>query len=148
MLKPSLEDQVQQKQSRQKSNHDSNRTTAFLKGEQVYARGFGIGPKWVPATIDEVSGPVSYLVRLEDDHVVRRHQDHLRRRSEPPNCESVTTNSESDLMFLLTKLLTRLPIHLSMIMLKHLVALVLVSLLGQTPQAVCTTIPWGTSQSQ
>ena len=96
MLKPSLEEQVEQKQSRQKSNHDSNRTTAFLKGERVYARGFGTGPKWVPATIDEVSGPVSYLVRLEDDRVVRRHQDHLRRRSQPPNRESVTPDSESD----------------------------------------------------
>ena len=98
MLKPSLEDHVEQKQSQQKSNHDSNRTTAFMKGERVYARGFGTGPKWVPATIDEVSGPVSYLVRLEDDRVVRRHQDHLKKRkvSQPSNSESNTSDSESD----------------------------------------------------
>ena len=96
MLKPSLNDHVEQKQSQQKSNHDSYRTAAFVRGEQVYARGFGTGPKWLLATIEEVSGPVSYMARLEDDRIVRCHQDHLRRRSRPPNHESVTPNSESD----------------------------------------------------
>ena len=97
MLKPSPNDHVEQKQSQQKSNYDSYRTTAFVRGEQVYARGFGTGPKWLLATIEEVPGPVSYMARLEDDRIVRRHQDHLRRRrSRPPNHESVTPNSESD----------------------------------------------------
>ena len=95
LLKPSLEDQVEHRQSQQKSNHDTNRTKTFVKGECVYARGFGTGPKWVPATIEEVSGPVSYLVKLEDGRVVRRHLDHLRRRklTHPPNSEY---NAEGD----------------------------------------------------
>ena len=54
----------------------------------MYARGFGTGPKWLPATIEETTGPVSYLVRLEDQRLVRHHQDHLRKRKTDHNPEA------------------------------------------------------------
>ena len=58
--------------------------------------------KWLPATIEEITGPVSYLVRLEDQRLVRRHQDHLRKRKTDHNPEAKegdkpdAPNEESD----------------------------------------------------
>ena len=46
----------------------------------VYARNFGQGEVWLPGIISEVTGPVSYVIKLTDGRTVRRHQDHVRRR--------------------------------------------------------------------
>ncbi len=52
----------------------------------IYARGFGTGPKWISGSIEKVTGPVSYMVRLHDNRLVRRHQDHVRKLKVPdPN---------------------------------------------------------------
>ena len=97
MLKPNFNDYVEQ----QKNCHDSNRTSGYSIGE-VYVRGFGTGPKWLPATIEETTGPVSYLVRLEDQRLVRHHQVHLRKRKMDHNLEAKegdkpeAPNDESD----------------------------------------------------
>ncbi len=34
----------------------------FCKGERVYVRNFGQGSRWLSAVIEEVTGPVSYVV--------------------------------------------------------------------------------------
>ena len=81
LLKPCLQEQVECRQQYQKFSHDSTaRGKSFSKGETVYVRNFGTGQKWLPAVIQEVTGPVSFLVKLQDGSLVRRHQDHLRRR--------------------------------------------------------------------
>ena len=49
-------------------------------GDKVYSKNFGQGPKWMPGVIAESTGPVSFLVRLGSGQVIRRHQDHLRKR--------------------------------------------------------------------
>ena len=56
---------------------------AFEKGEKVYARNFGTstGQKWIPGEIEEVTGPVSVMVKL-GDRIVRHHADHVQRRVE------------------------------------------------------------------
>ena len=36
---------------------------------------------WLPGKIVKCSGPVSYKVQLDNDQIVHRHQDHLRKRS-------------------------------------------------------------------
>ena len=36
--------------------------------------------QWLPGIILKQSGPVSYVVRLTDGRVFRRHQDHVRLR--------------------------------------------------------------------
>jgi len=41
-------------------------------------KNFGQGPQWLPGVIDEMKGPVKYLVRLRGDQVVKRHVDHIR----------------------------------------------------------------------
>ena len=47
----------------------------------MYAQNFGTGQKGMPAVVQEVTGPVSFLVKLQDGHLIRRHQDHLRRHT-------------------------------------------------------------------
>jgi len=81
LLKPSVSERVELRQLRQKLSHDSLvRGKTFSKGETVYARNFGTGEKWQPAVIEEVTGPVSVIVKLQDGSLVRRHYDHLRHR--------------------------------------------------------------------
>ena len=71
------------KQQNQKDHHDlhvSHRT--FVIGQQVYTLIYRNNiATWVPGTIEDITGPVSYRVRLNDDYVVRRHVDQLRGRS-------------------------------------------------------------------
>ena len=37
----------------------------------------GIGSRWLPAIVEEITGPVSCLVKLEDNRLIRRHFDHI-----------------------------------------------------------------------
>ncbi len=84
LLKPNVSERVEHQQLQHKRAHDSSaRGRTFSKGETVYAKGFGTGQQWIPAVIQEVTGPVSYLVKLNGGHMVRRHQDHLRHRMAP-----------------------------------------------------------------
>lgn len=81
LLKPNTADHVEARQSRQKKAHDaSSRVRTFQMGDKVYSKNFGQGPKWTPGRIAEPSGPVSFLVKLGNGQVIRRHQDHLRIR--------------------------------------------------------------------
>jgi len=45
---------------------------------------FAPGPTWLPSETNQRTGPVSFIAQLSDEHVVRRHQDHLLRRAS--NC--------------------------------------------------------------
>ena len=59
----------------------------------MHVRNFAQGLPWIPG-VEEVRGPVSYAVRLEDGRVVRRHVDHLRpreTRNESPANQSDTS---------------------------------------------------------
>ena len=47
----------------------------------MYAENFtGSPPKWLQGTVVKVTGPLSYHVKLESGHTVRRHVDSLRVR--------------------------------------------------------------------
>ena len=49
--------------------------------DQVYVRGFGNGPRWIPGTIVKVHGSRSFEIKLSDGRMVRRHLDHIRLRT-------------------------------------------------------------------
>ena len=90
LLKPNVTERVEQSQLKQKLSHDSiARRMYFSKGETVYAQKFGTGQKWMPAIVQDVTGPVSFLVKLEDGCLIRRHQDHLRRRVTESDIENL-----------------------------------------------------------
>ena len=61
----------------------------------MYAQNFGTGSKWLSAVIQEVTGPVSFLVKLQDGRIVRQHQDHLRRRLATPEPEVPTDEMQN-----------------------------------------------------
>lgn len=80
LLYPDLPEQVEEKQRKQKLAHDnskSNRT--FCKGDLVWIESFkGSGSKWSAGVVQEVTGPVSYQVRLESGNVVHRRGQYSR----------------------------------------------------------------------
>ncbi len=82
LLKPSLDQRVQHRQERQKEGHDKRaKVRSFEVGEQVYVKNHSRGSKWLPGTIIERRGPLSYRVELLDKRTVRCHQDHVRLRA-------------------------------------------------------------------
>ena len=75
---------VSQKQQKQKENHTKRpRKVTFDVGSRVMVRNFGVrGPKWLPARVEEVTGPLSYRCLLERGGVVKRHQDQMQRTTQ------------------------------------------------------------------
>ncbi len=62
----------------------------------MYVRNFDQGSRWLSAIIEEVTGPVSYVVRLEDNQVMRQHADHIRRQATASSPTIVDATEEVD----------------------------------------------------
>ena len=79
LLKPSVSNQVINSQAMQKSYHDKksqNRTIAV--GQLVMVRNYRkIGSKWVEGTIVKKSGEKTFLVKIADGQVWKRHLDQV-----------------------------------------------------------------------
>ena len=85
LSKPSREARVESNQQRQKKGHDLHaRERQFSLGDHVFVRNFANGPVWLSGRVLEVTGPCPCVVTLQDGRLVRRHQDHIRRRSSSP----------------------------------------------------------------
>ena len=107
LLQPDLSSRVLVRQTAQKTEHDKYSKERSLEMEdQVYVRGFGNGPRWIPGTIVKVHGSRSFEIKLSDGRMVRRHLDHIRLRTNdvsdellgdlpidtPPNADAETDN--------------------------------------------------------
>ena len=80
---PNVSARVEKQQHRQKEVHDNHaQSRSFEVNELVFARNFRPGTPWLSGQVVKVSGPVSFEVKLTDGQIVRRHQDHLRKRTE------------------------------------------------------------------
>jgi len=53
----------------------------FCTGDSVFVKNFGRGLEWLPGVVDLIKGPVTYVVKLTDGRVVKRHVDHIRIRT-------------------------------------------------------------------
>ena len=100
LIHPDLEKKVADKQEQQKKYHDQHaRGRKFSLGQEVMARNYGKGNKWMPGIIKKQNGPVSYTV-LVDGMCWERHADQLRDKSteapEDETQESQPTASEGD----------------------------------------------------
>ena len=75
---------METQQFRQKLYHDRrSRIGQFLVGQKVWVREYkSIQSRWTKGCITEVLGSRTYLVRLEDGTIVRRHSDQLQKREE------------------------------------------------------------------
>lgn len=93
-VQPNRSARVETQQSRQKEAHDNHaRRRDFEPGEQVYVRNFRPGQCWLPGSVIKSSGPVSFEVKLSNGQIVRRHQDHIRKRSQTESVESNDGNT-------------------------------------------------------
>ena len=88
LLKPNIGKRVRAHQEQQKRAHQEQQKRAHdahskprEPGVQVYAKNFGQGPPWLPGVIQDLKGPVSYTIELQDGRVVQRHVDHVRART-------------------------------------------------------------------
>ena len=79
LLQPDREKSVADKQALQKSAHDRRaHSRDWIVGDRVMARNLRPGPDWVPSTIVEVLGPVTYVVETEAGQRWKRHADQLK----------------------------------------------------------------------
>ena len=46
----------------------------------MYAENIEKGARWLPGILKEANGPVSFMVELEDSHIIWHHSDHLHSR--------------------------------------------------------------------
>ena len=68
LLRPDLNARVTEKQAEQKANHDQHsRTREFMIGQRVMVRNLRPGPTWIPGTVVERSGPLSYIVQVRGE---------------------------------------------------------------------------------
>lgn len=92
LLKLSVRDHVTQQQWGQKLCHDrTSKPREFVVGETVLAQNFQQGPKWIPGTITQRVGPVTYRVLVQGKER-KYHVDQL--RSEPGERREKDTNRE------------------------------------------------------
>ena len=95
-LIPSIANRVRDKQSQQKTAHDYHaKEREMVEGQAVYAKDFRHKTTWMSGTIVEKTGPVSTCVQLDNGTVIRRHQDHVRRRENEVVEEPVADDTPS-----------------------------------------------------
>ena len=82
LLHPEVSKKVESQQDKQKESHDNSRPLRkFAVNDDVYVKNLTTNtPKWIAGTVTKVTGPLSYVIRLEDGRIVRRHVDHVRKR--------------------------------------------------------------------
>ena len=96
LLLPNVESTVRLSQAKQKAQHDTHtKGREFSIGESIMAKNFRTGAPWLPGTITERLGPVTYLVRVKNNLTWKRHIDQLKSRPQPMDGaipESVSTD--------------------------------------------------------
>lgn len=98
LLRPDVGLKVHAAQSRQKKQHDQHsRMRQVEVGDSVNVRNYSRGPKWVPGTVIQETGPLSARIELEDGTVVRKHHDQVVVRPTEGPIPVVTLPSESPL---------------------------------------------------
>ena len=99
LLRPEVEDIVSSSQSAQKQNFDKHcRQRDFFVGQRVMVRNLRPGPRWVPGTLIERKGPLTYLVQVSEGRIWKRHVDHLHETTDTPQDHTsfVVPTAESD----------------------------------------------------
>ena len=95
-MRPDISGKVTSEQAQQKLYHDQHSAGRELFiGQRVMVRNFCAGDKWVPGTIMERTGPLSYLVQVTGGLMWKRHIDQLRQMDDSPQ-EKFTEETYSD----------------------------------------------------
>ena len=97
LLRPVVGERVRGEQARQKHNHDGHRRyREFPVGTHVMVREGRDKSHWLPGTVRERRGPVSYLVESDSGVWGRRHVDHLREMFSPTTTPISDPTSEEE----------------------------------------------------
>ena len=79
LLQLNVESAVHLSQAKHKTQHDSHaKGREFSIGESIMANNLRTGAPWLPGTITERLGPVTYLVQMKTKLTWKRHVDQLR----------------------------------------------------------------------
>jgi hypothetical protein len=62
--------------------------------DTVYIKDFRHPKSWLPGTVVEKTGPVSARVKLSNGEIIRRHQDHIRIRTDQDITPPVDSGSQ------------------------------------------------------
>ena len=85
LLFPNVRRRVEEKQENQMKHHDLHaRARDLTVGQRVMVRNFRQGPHWIPGTVVKQKGPLTYLVKVRETQVWKRHIDHLRQIEDTP----------------------------------------------------------------
>ena len=95
LIRPNLERKIRSKQSSFADDPTRRiRSELHLKAP-VFIRNFGQGSKWWRGTIVNRSGPVTWLIEVDDGRIIQRHTDHIRLRQDSGDIADTTISSES-----------------------------------------------------
>ena len=93
LLQPEVKDHVTAQQASQKAYHDQHSRARDLSVEQrVLVQNYRPGENWVPGTVVDRRGPLSYTVRIADGQLLHRHTDQLKEMKDSPQ-EDISKNS-------------------------------------------------------
>ena len=72
LLHPEVSKKVKTQQKKQVESHNNSQPLRrFNVDAKVYAKNFTSNtPKWIAGTVTKVTGPLSYIIRLEDGRIV------------------------------------------------------------------------------
>ena len=98
LVKPNMLKRVESKQLSQKINHDTTANVrSFCINDPVIVKNFSnTGKKWLQGHIIKAVGPLSYVIKLNDGRIFRRHVDHLRKCTSPSNNADFVNDSVQD----------------------------------------------------
>ena len=100
LLQPSVRSKVFKSLQQQKLNHDkSTKPRAFNLNDPVFVRNHQGNPVWIEGIVAEITGPLSYKIKLNDGSVIRRHVDHIRICHSQPQQDCSTETIDDSFMF-------------------------------------------------
>ena len=101
LLKPDIGATIQEQQFQQLNHDVHSKDREFQIDDAVFVENFGQGSKWLARIIDEVRGPLTYMVKLSDGRLVKRHVDHIRNRTstKPSSSQNVIPLNDERLSF-------------------------------------------------
>ena len=95
LLHPNVSDRVLEKQTQQKSSRDYHAKHREIQvDDTVYIKYFRRPKSWLSGTVVEKNGPVSARVRPSTGEIMRRHQDHIRIRTDQDLTPQVDSGSQ------------------------------------------------------
>ena len=88
IIKPSLSNNMEKNHNNMNCRAQNRRMREFSNGQEVFIRNFGVGSRWISGVIVNSSGPLTWLIKLEDGKMLIRHADHIQNRYVQNNNET------------------------------------------------------------